>query len=198
MGLNCDFLSYLDLSFLDENLDIEHSENNAEKSDFLIPEDSQGYTVTVKNEDQYNKYVHRHSTSISEPAVSEKDYDMDPLVSVRVEEDTKHGIRVITQAKTLDLPPPLIKIVKQPRGEKPVEVRDRITKVSRQNMLLKKRLQQLKKLQNANRTPTHSFFRAMADVVCKFPPEKIANVRMRICTIVTSEELNCIQSDTCR
>ncbi|CAH0595552.1 unnamed protein product [Chrysodeixis includens] len=38
-------------------------------------------------------------------------------------------------------------------------------------------------------TPVHTFFSSMADVVCRFPPEKIAEIRTRVCDIVTEMEL---------
>ncbi|CAH2101565.1 unnamed protein product [Euphydryas editha] len=38
-------------------------------------------------------------------------------------------------------------------------------------------------------TPVHVFFRSMADVVCQFPPDKMAQIRKQVCNIVTEMEL---------
>lgn len=42
-------------------------------------------------------------------------------------------------------------------------------------------------------SPTHNFFSSMADIVCKFPPEKIAEARMRVCTLVSEMEVQVLK-----
>ncbi|KAG7307951.1 hypothetical protein JYU34_006570 [Plutella xylostella] len=63
--------------------------------------------------------------------------------------------------------------------------------VLKQNKILKNRLANKTKKKN---TPTHSFFSSMADIVSNFPAETVADVRMKICTIVTSAELSCMNN----
>ncbi|KAJ8734660.1 hypothetical protein PYW08_013910 [Mythimna loreyi] len=64
-------------------------------------------------------------------------------------------------------------------------------------------LQQLvtKATNPSGQSPVHNFFSSMADIVCNFPPDKIAEVRMRVCSMVSEVELSVLrdtnQSDPC-
>ncbi|CAG4963805.1 unnamed protein product [Parnassius apollo] len=73
--------------------------------------------------------------------------------------------------------------------------RDSLVKKFRKNR--EERTKMLRQISEQNNTPVHTFFRSMADVVCQFPPDKIAQIRTQVCNIVTEMELSILaQGDT--
>lgn len=59
-------------------------------------------------------------------------------------------------------------------------------------------LQQLvtKATSPAGQSPIHNFFASMADIVSNFPPDKIAEVRMRVCSLVSEVELSVLRDSS--
>lgn len=43
------------------------------------------------------------------------------------------------------------------------------------------------------KSPIHNFFSSMADIVCNFPPEKIAEVRMKVCATISDVEISLLR-----
>ena len=56
-------------------------------------------------------------------------------------------------------------------------------------------LQQLviKATSPAGQSPIHNFFSSMADIVCHFPPDKIAEVRLKVCSLISEMELSVLK-----
>nr|XP_021190291.2 uncharacterized protein LOC110376212 [Helicoverpa armigera] len=55
-------------------------------------------------------------------------------------------------------------------------------------------LQQLvNKATGVGQTPTHAFFACMADIVCQFPPDKIAELRNKVCMMVSNAEVSLLK-----
>ncbi|CAB3249166.1 unnamed protein product [Arctia plantaginis] len=65
--------------------------------------------------------------------------------------------------------------------------RDSLVEEFRKNR--EERTNMLRQITEKGNTPVHIFFRSMADVVCQFPPVKIAQIRAQVCNIVTEMEL---------
>uniref|UniRef100_A0A2A4JNQ5 MADF domain-containing protein n=1 Tax=Heliothis virescens TaxID=7102 RepID=A0A2A4JNQ5_HELVI len=179
------------LNFLSEPYEEPTNPDDTTKENFIV------YEITnnnIKEEYDSTEEVPLSESPFilgtSEDANAGPTFMSDPIASYEPNQLVQQNMTVQDQSIGPELQVESRRVLKRKRDSIIDELRkDR----EERNAILEKLVN---KVTGTGQTPTHSFFSCMADIVCQFPPEKIAELRNKICIMVSTMELSLLKDKT--